>query len=108
MSTFILKPITKETAKIGNTVFNTSYGFGEIHHISPDESIQYRVYVRFPVYRDGSSNGVTAVFTTDGRNEYEDSCPTLFYVPSMINKNYTINTVEAFVKIKADAIETKI
>ena len=108
MLTFILHAISERTAKVGAKVYNPSYGFGEIHTVSPDKDSKYRVYARFLSHREDYPQGRTATYTIDGRNECEDECPILFHVPPMLTKTYRVNTIESFIKITADAIETTI
>lgn len=102
MTTFILKPINEETAKVGNRVYSTNYGFGtivEFHDINVE--LIYSVGVRFDLDEDSVDS-----YTMDGKFFRTDQQPTLFYVPPMLTKTFKVNIIEPFIKIKANAIET--
>ena len=110
MLTFILKPISEETAKVGNTVFDIFHGFGTINYVGTNGIGERKISAAFPSIRDTTTMGDDSEidgnrwYLIDGKITVTAASPHLFHVPPMLTKTYKVNTIETFVKITVDTI----
>ena len=74
----ILKPATIKNCKVGNTVFDTRFGFGKIDHIVKLtlSGASYPIAVRHDAEIDS--------YTIDGKWYVDKQIPSLFLVPDGI------------------------